>query len=133
MPLHYALDRLLRSVDDIDELQVLVGQGSFPDRRRLRAKLGGRPSSHCRRGSQETATGLYEVQGLEKLVQSSEAAGKTYECAGMFHKGELAQKEIMKGTRHEYELYMPIEEIDHTRTKTKSPQTNGSASASTRR
>ena len=27
--------------------------------------------------------------------------------------------------RHEYELYLPIEDIDHTRTKTKSPPTNG--------
>ena len=32
-----------------------------------------------------------------------------------------------KGTRehHEYELYLTIEEIDHTFTKAKSPQTNG--------
>jgi transposase InsO family protein len=27
--------------------------------------------------------------------------------------------------RHEYELYLAVEHIDHTRTKTKSPQTNG--------
>jgi len=27
--------------------------------------------------------------------------------------------------RHEYELYLAIEDIDHTRTKAKSPQTNG--------
>ena len=27
--------------------------------------------------------------------------------------------------RHEYELYPAIEDIDHSRTKTKSPQTNG--------
>jgi hypothetical protein len=27
--------------------------------------------------------------------------------------------------RHEYELYLPVEDIDHSRTKTKSPQTNG--------
>jgi len=27
--------------------------------------------------------------------------------------------------RHEYELYLPVEDIDHTRTKVKSPQTNG--------
>jgi len=26
---------------------------------------------------------------------------------------------------HEYQLYLAIENIDHTRTKTKSPQTNG--------
>jgi hypothetical protein len=27
--------------------------------------------------------------------------------------------------RHEYELYLAVENIDHTRTKTKSPETNG--------
>src|SRR4030088_3221360 len=27
--------------------------------------------------------------------------------------------------RHEYDLYLAIEDIDHSRTKTKSPQTNG--------
>ncbi len=27
--------------------------------------------------------------------------------------------------RHEYELYLAVENIDHTRTKVKSPQTNG--------
>jgi transposase InsO family protein len=27
--------------------------------------------------------------------------------------------------RHEYELYLAVEDIDHTRTRTKSPQTNG--------
>jgi len=27
--------------------------------------------------------------------------------------------------RHEYELYLAVENIDHSRTKTKSPQTNG--------
>jgi hypothetical protein len=33
--------------------------------------------------------------------------------------------------RHEYELYLAVEDIDHSRTKTKSPQTNGIASGST--
>ena len=27
--------------------------------------------------------------------------------------------------RHEYELYLAIEDVDHTKTKAKSPQTNG--------
>ena len=27
--------------------------------------------------------------------------------------------------RHEYEIYLAVEDIDHTKTKTKSPQTNG--------
>ena len=30
-----------------------------------------------------------------------------------------------KREQHEYQLYMAIEDIDHTRTKTRSPQTNG--------
>ena len=30
-----------------------------------------------------------------------------------------------KVEHHEYELYLAIEDIDHTRTKAKSPQTNG--------
>ena len=34
--------------------------------------------------------------------------------------------------RHEYELYLAVEDIDHSRTKTKSPQTTVSANASTR-
>ena len=34
--------------------------------------------------------------------------------------------------RHEYELYLAVEDIDHSRTKTKSPQTNGICDASTR-
>ena len=29
------------------------------------------------------------------------------------------------GSGHEYELYLAVEDIDHTRTKAKSPQTNG--------
>jgi len=32
---------------------------------------------------------------------------------------------IAGGESHEYELYLAVEDIDHTRTKTKSPQTNG--------
>jgi transposase InsO family protein len=32
---------------------------------------------------------------------------------------------IANPERHEYELYLAIEDIDHSRTKTKSPQTNG--------
>src|ERR1700755_2758755 len=33
--------------------------------------------------------------------------------------------EYCGGESHEYELYLAVEDIDHTRTKTKSPQTNG--------
>ena len=35
--------------------------------------------------------------------------------------------------RHEYELYLAVEDIDHTRTKTKSPKRTGFVSGSTRR
>ena len=31
----------------------------------------------------------------------------------------------MPPDRHEYELYLAVEDIDHSRTRTKSPQTNG--------
>lgn len=41
---------------------------------------------------------------------------------------KLVEKKLLgtfPGESHEYELYLSIEDIDHTRTKTKSPQTNG--------
>jgi hypothetical protein len=38
-----------------------------------------------------------------------------------------------KVEQHDYQLYLAVNGIDHTRTKAQSPQTNGSASASTRR
>ena len=33
--------------------------------------------------------------------------------------------EFCGGQSHEYELYLAVEDIDHSRTKTKSPQANG--------
>jgi hypothetical protein len=33
--------------------------------------------------------------------------------------------------RHEYELYLAVEDIDHTRTRAKSPQTNGTPTSRT--
>jgi transposase InsO family protein len=47
------------------------------------------------------------------------------------HDVELSRVLTDRGTEycgtdgHEYELYLAVEDIDHTRTKTKSPQTNG--------
>lgn len=35
--------------------------------------------------------------------------------------------------QHDYQLYLAINDIDHTKTKAQSPQTNGIASASTKR
>ena len=32
---------------------------------------------------------------------------------------------LRQSERHEFELYLAVEDVDHTRTKTKSPQTNG--------
>ena len=34
-------------------------------------------------------------------------------------------RRLRRRVRHEYELYLAVEDIDHSRTKTKSPQTNG--------
>ena len=48
------------------------------------------------------------------------------------HGGRLSRMLTDRGTeycgspdRHEYELYLAVEDIDHTRTKVKRPQTNG--------
>jgi len=48
------------------------------------------------------------------------------------HGGRLCRMLTDRGTqyrgsaeRHEYELYLALEDIDHSRTKTKSPKTNG--------
>ena len=37
------------------------------------------------------------------------------------------EPDIRHPEHHEYELYLAVEDIDHSRTKTKSPQTNGIA------
>ena len=48
------------------------------------------------------------------------------------HEGKLCRVPTDRGTEyrgnpehHEYELYLALEDVDHSRTKTKSPQTNG--------
>jgi transposase InsO family protein len=48
------------------------------------------------------------------------------------HEGKLSRVLTDRGTeycgnpeRHEYELYLAVEDVDHSRTKTKNPQTNG--------
>ena len=48
-----------------------------------------------------------------------------------FEEHEIVLSRVLTGTEycgsdgHEYELYLAVEDIDHTRTKAKSPQTNG--------
>ncbi len=68
---------------------------------------------------QQTAIDTYSKLGFAKLYDRKTA---------------LTAAELLtdRGTeycgahdRHEYELYLAVEDIDHTRTKTKSPQTNG--------
>ena len=99
-------------------------------RRGRRAKLGRRPSRLRNRN---------EV-GFAKLYDR-----KTPICAAellndrvipFFDEHEVPLLRILtdRGTeycgnpeRHEYELYLAVENIDHSRTKTKSPQTNGIA------
>jgi hypothetical protein len=57
-----------------------------------------------------------------------------------FEEHEIALSRVLtdRGTEycgtdaHEYELYLAVEDIDHTRTKIKSPQTNGIVNAFTR-
>ena len=43
----------------------------------------------------------------------------------MPHAHRSRHRVLRQPERHEYELYLAIENIDHTRTKTKHPQTNG--------
>ena len=58
-----------------------------------------------------------------------------------FEEQEIALSRVLRdrGTEycgtdsHEYELYLAVEDIDHTRTKIKSPQTNGICEPFTRR
>ncbi len=52
------------------------------------------------------------------------------EPGGVVDLAELDQRDAqlldgVEADRHEYELYLAVEDIDHTRTKVKSPQTNG--------
>jgi transposase InsO family protein len=52
---------------------------------------------------------FFEEQGL-RLLRVLTDRGSEY-CGNLQH--------------HEYELYLAIEDVDHTKTKAKSPQTNG--------
>jgi transposase InsO family protein len=72
------------------------------------------------------------VAALEKATADKEANDRVVPC---FEEHGIPLTRVLtdRGTaycglpdRHEYELYLAVENIDHTRTKTKSPQTNGS-------
>ena len=79
---------------------------------------------------------------MEVLIEATErasSAGRTrildsYRAAPALHvtSGSLSRVLTDRGTeycgnpeRHEYELYLAVEDVDHTRTKTKNRQTNG--------
>ena len=42
-----------------------------------------------------------------------------------WRQGRSASAFFRSPEHHEYELYLAVEDVDHTRTKTKNPQTNG--------
>jgi hypothetical protein len=74
-----------------------------------------------------------QIAVLEKAKEDKEAHGEfESECPG-YEEHEIALSRVLtdRGTEycgtdsHEYELYLALEDIDHTRTKVKSPQTNG--------
>src|SRR6266702_2736691 len=64
-----------------------------------------------------------QVVALERAKVEKEAHGE-FESE---HPGYCGAQDTfyVNPERHEYELYLAVEDIDHSRTKTKSPQTNG--------
>jgi len=87
-----------------------------------------------------------QLAALEKAKSEKEAHGEfESECPGYcgaqdtFYVGNMKGVKLCRvltdrGTEycgnpehHEYELYLAVEDVDHSRTKTKSPQTNGIA------
>jgi transposase InsO family protein len=87
---------------------------------------------------QQTAIDTYAKIGFAKLYDRKTALTAADllndRVIPFFEEHELRVDRVLtdRGTefcgahdRHEYELYLALEDIDHTRTKTKSPQTNG--------
>src|SRR5215471_18643296 len=63
---------------------------------------------------------LVIVLSLQRAEGSTEETGSSYTKIRI-----LPGTEFCGSQSHEYELYLAVEDIDHSRTKTKSPQTNG--------
>ena len=87
---------------------------------------------------QQTAIDTYSKLGFAKLYDRKSALTAADllndRVIPFFEEHDLRIDRVLtdRGTeycgahdRHEYELYLAIEDIDHTRTKVKSPQTNG--------
>ena len=87
---------------------------------------------------QQTAIDTYSKVGFAKLYDTKTAiaaAAMLYDrVIPFFEEQEIAVSRVLtdRGTEycgnpqsHEYELYLAVENIDHTRTKARSPQTNG--------
>lgn len=87
---------------------------------------------------QQTVIDTYSKLGFAKLYDSKTpiTAADTLNdrVLSFFEEHEIRVSRVLtdRGTEycgnpehHEYELYLAVEDIDHTRTKTKSPQTNG--------
>jgi transposase InsO family protein len=87
---------------------------------------------------QQTAIDTYSKVGFAKLYDRKSALTAADllndRVIPFFDDHEIGVDRVLtdRGTefcgahdRHEYELYLAVENIDHTRTKTKSPQTNG--------
>jgi hypothetical protein len=83
----------------------------------------------CRRAwSPAARTGA--VAGQAKPSRSRHrCSGARWSCCGGGHSddgpGDCRPLIADNPEHHDYELYLAVEDIDHTRTKTKSPQTNG--------
>jgi transposase InsO family protein len=86
---------------------------------------------------QQTFIDTYSKGGLCQALRSQDSANGSRSAqrpgAAVFRAAELVLSRVLtdRGTeycgtdRHEYELYLAVEDIDHTRTQVKSPQTNG--------
>jgi transposase InsO family protein len=95
--------------------------------------------------SQQTFIDTYTKVGVAKLCTDktplTAADLLNDRVLPFFAEHDVARQRVLtdRGTeycgapdRHPYELYLAVEDIEHSRTRTKRPQTNGSASASTK-
>ena len=80
--------------------------------------------------SPSSTTARHRLRRLISLTTASVLRQPRREAPA--HADRPRQRVLRQPGAHEYELYLAVEDVDHTRTKTKSPQTTGSASASIR-